>query len=53
MNVTFIRPSPDAYITDVLGISNRVDKGIITITDANTGKVATITITTAGQISIQ
>lgn len=53
MEITFNRPSPDAFITDILGITNPVDKGIITLKDANTGKVFVITVTTAGQISIQ
>lgn len=51
MNVTFIRPNPDAYITDASGAL--FDKGTIVLTDAKTGKNSTITLTSAGQISVQ
>lgn len=51
MDVTFKRPNPDAYITDSSGASN--DQGVIILTDTNTTKTVTTTITSAGQISVQ
>ncbi|MHB1118012.1 MAG: pilus assembly FimT family protein [Minisyncoccota bacterium] len=51
MDVTFKRPSPDAYIVDSLGAP--YDLGSVTISSSITQDVATITITSAGQLSIQ
>lgn len=53
MNITFTRPTPDAFITDDGGAPNRVDSGTITLKDINSNRTSTITITNAGQISIQ
>gem|GEM_PF-851141 len=52
-NVTFERPNPDAFIANAT--SQAVSKGLLTIilTDSNTGKTSTISITSAGQISLQ
>lgn len=59
MDVTFNRPNPDAYIADNVFLTyaplpiSGFDKGWIVLTDTNTGKTITTTITSAGQISIQ
>lgn len=53
INITFTRPTPDAFIADNGGVLNRVDSGTIVLRDANSGKISTVTITSAGQISIQ
>lgn len=51
VSVIFKRPAPDAFIRDSsLTIFPFVT---ITIRDANTGKTASVTITSAGQISLQ
>ncbi|OHA84428.1 MAG: hypothetical protein A2937_01690 [Candidatus Yonathbacteria bacterium RIFCSPLOWO2_01_FULL_47_33b] len=56
MDVTFRRPSPDAYIFDLAThdvLSAGFKTGWITLSDANTSRISTITISAAGQISVQ
>jgi len=52
MNVTFKRPVPDAYITDNVA-AGAFTTGSIVVKDSNTGKITTIGISSAGQISLQ
>ncbi len=49
-NVTFKRPSPDAFIANSAGSYSALS---VTLQDANTGKTAIVNITNAGQISLQ
>lgn len=51
VSITFKRPSPDANITD--GAFSSYDRATINIKDSNTGKTSAVTITKAGQISLQ
>lgn len=53
-NITFNRPNPDAFIND--NFSGRAisgDSATITLRDTTTGKTSVVTITKAGQISLQ
>ncbi|MFZ2303772.1 MAG: prepilin-type N-terminal cleavage/methylation domain-containing protein [Minisyncoccia bacterium] len=52
-NVTFKRPSPDAFIANAASQPVSIGLLAITLTDSNTGKSSTITVTSAGQISLQ
>lgn len=55
-SVTFRRPNPTAFIADVAPYATTTSAYTsisIAVTDANTGRTATTTITKAGQISIQ
>lgn len=51
MDITFKRPNPDAHINDLYNKDYKY--GWITLVDANSGKTSTITISLAGQISVQ
>ncbi len=57
VDITFKRPSPDAIIADsvttISGPLTFFDKAEIVLTDTNTAKTSTITVKSAGQISVQ
>lgn len=53
-NITFRRPNPDAFIDDSTPSPvSSYDAATITIADAISGKTALVTISKAGQISLQ
>lgn len=52
-NVTFKRPSPDAFIANASGQLVSYGALSVTLQDANTGKTTIVKITNAGQISLQ
>lgn len=52
-SVTFKRPNPDAFISDTAGLGTSKSYLTIIVKDSNTSKTATVTITNAGQISLQ
>lgn len=51
VSITFKRPNVDAYIAD-LANSSSYDISSIQLTDSNTSAIATVTISSAGQISL-
>jgi len=51
--VTFKRPSADAYIATTANPSASIGVLVVNLIDANTGSTAVITISHAGQISLQ
>jgi type II secretory pathway pseudopilin PulG len=53
-NITFRRPNPDAFIAEsVVNPANSFDFITIGLTDSKSGRTAIVTVTKAGQISIQ
>ncbi|MBI5077824.1 MAG: prepilin-type N-terminal cleavage/methylation domain-containing protein [Candidatus Yonathbacteria bacterium] len=52
-NVTFKRPSPDAFIANSAGQLTSYGTLSVALQDANTGKITIVKITKAGQISLQ
>lgn len=53
LGITFNRPNPDAIIKRGSGAICASPGGSVTIIDSNTGKTSTVSITSAGQISLQ
>lgn len=54
ISVTFRRPNPDAFIDDTVpSPSNSYESASIALTNAYSGKTAVVTISKAGQISLQ
>ena len=52
VSVTFKRPNVNAYIEDLPLSSSSYNKVKITLTDSNTSATSTVTISSAGQISL-
>lgn len=51
--ITFQRPNPDAFIATTANAAVSMSAIVATLTDSSTSKTATVTISHAGQISIQ
>lgn len=51
--ITFKRPSPDAFISTTANAPSSAGSLVATLADSSTGKTVTLTVSHAGQISIQ